>query len=279
MPKPGWYLDPADPNVARWHDGTDWTEHSIVTAEWHGTTPPPPPETFEIDLSVPPGTPPVVVLPTSAPEPDLLPRLPLSVRTADRLRTIPWWVRATVPPVAAFALVAGIGHLADGDAPERTATAGTVAPADTVAPPPTAAAERTTPDSTAADTSPTTATTALDPGSSRPSTASTPTAPRRSRTGRPAAAPPAPPPTSPPTSATTTPTTPTTASSTTSTTAGPTMPTVPRRPGERDEPFYATCADAAAADDVPLVKGLPGYRPALDPDGDGFACERDERSA
>jgi hypothetical protein len=37
--------------------------------------------------------------------------------------------------------------------------------------------------------------------------------------------------------------------------------------------FYLYCADALAAGASPLRVGKPGYRPALDRDGDGVACE------
>ena len=41
---PGWYLDRDDPSLARWHDGTDWSEHTLVIAEQEpGSDPPPPP--------------------------------------------------------------------------------------------------------------------------------------------------------------------------------------------------------------------------------------------
>jgi hypothetical protein len=41
---PGWYLDRDDPSLARWHDGEDWTEHTLVIADQEpGSEPPPPP--------------------------------------------------------------------------------------------------------------------------------------------------------------------------------------------------------------------------------------------
>jgi hypothetical protein len=38
--------------------------------------------------------------------------------------------------------------------------------------------------------------------------------------------------------------------------------------------YYANCAAAKAAGAAPLHRGDPGYRPALDRDGDGNACEK-----
>lgn len=37
--------------------------------------------------------------------------------------------------------------------------------------------------------------------------------------------------------------------------------------------YYADCGAARAAGAAPLHRGSPGYRPELDPDGDGTACE------
>jgi hypothetical protein len=37
--------------------------------------------------------------------------------------------------------------------------------------------------------------------------------------------------------------------------------------------YYANCAAARAAGHAPLYRGEPGYRPGLDRDNDGIACE------
>ena len=37
--------------------------------------------------------------------------------------------------------------------------------------------------------------------------------------------------------------------------------------------YYRYCKDARAAGAAPLYRGEPGYRPALDADNDGVACE------
>jgi len=50
-------------------------------------------------------------------------------------------------------------------------------------------------------------------------------------------------------------------------------------PGPVEEPapapdaYYANCSEARAAGAAPLTAGEPGYRPALDRDHDGVACE------
>lgn len=42
---------------------------------------------------------------------------------------------------------------------------------------------------------------------------------------------------------------------------------------QQKEVYYARCADARAAGAAPIMRGEPGYRPALDRDNDGIACE------
>jgi Excalibur calcium-binding domain len=44
-------------------------------------------------------------------------------------------------------------------------------------------------------------------------------------------------------------------------------------------PQYASCAAAEAAGVVSIRRGQPGYRTALDRDGDGIACDHDEGAA
>lgn len=41
--------------------------------------------------------------------------------------------------------------------------------------------------------------------------------------------------------------------------------------------FYATCAEMRAAGAAPVRVGKPGYRTALDTDGDGWACRFEKR--
>lgn len=47
----------------------------------------------------------------------------------------------------------------------------------------------------------------------------------------------------------------------------------PAAPPPGGEPYYANCTAARAAGAAPILRGQPGYRPALDRDGDGVACE------
>lgn len=43
--------------------------------------------------------------------------------------------------------------------------------------------------------------------------------------------------------------------------------------GSSGNAYYANCAAARAAGAAPLRRGNPGYREAMDRDGDGVACE------
>ncbi|RKT52153.1 excalibur calcium-binding domain-containing protein [Saccharothrix australiensis] len=52
-----------------------------------------------------------------------------------------------------------------------------------------------------------------------------------------------------------------------------TPPAQPVAPPPPPSAYYANCAAARAAGAAPLRIGEPGYRPALDRDGDGVACE------
>ena len=45
---------------------------------------------------------------------------------------------------------------------------------------------------------------------------------------------------------------------------------------ELQKEFYANCDDAKAAGAAPMYKGDPGYRPELDRDKDGIACDQNK---
>lgn len=51
-------------------------------------------------------------------------------------------------------------------------------------------------------------------------------------------------------------------------------PPAPPAPSPQEEVYYANCKEARAAGAAPIYAGEPGYRPKLDRDGDGIACER-----
>lgn len=53
--------------------------------------------------------------------------------------------------------------------------------------------------------------------------------------------------------------------------AAPSTTTTP--PPTGDIVYYPSCKEACADGVAPLYRGQPGYRPGLDRDGDGIACE------
>jgi len=54
----------------------------------------------------------------------------------------------------------------------------------------------------------------------------------------------------------------------------PTAGTPRTAPSTPAEVYFRNCAEARAAGAAPIYRGQPGYRPGLDRDGDGVACER-----
>jgi micrococcal nuclease len=68
-------------------------------------------------------------------------------------------------------------------------------------------------------------------------------------------------------------TSPTAKSSNSHTTTGSTQVQSPAPTGNNSNVYFKRCADARAAGAAPLHRGDPGYRPALDRDNDGIACE------
>jgi len=47
----------------------------------------------------------------------------------------------------------------------------------------------------------------------------------------------------------------------------------PRRAAARSGVYYSGCREARAAGAAPMYRGDPGYRPEMDGDNDGIACE------
>ena len=55
--------------------------------------------------------------------------------------------------------------------------------------------------------------------------------------------------------------------------SGPAMVPSAPTPTPTASAYYLTCAAADAAGAAPISRGHPGYRPELDEDGDGIACD------
>jgi hypothetical protein len=47
----------------------------------------------------------------------------------------------------------------------------------------------------------------------------------------------------------------------------------PRKSRARPDVYYPGCNEARAAGAAPIYRGQPNYRPGMDGDGDGIACE------
>ena len=57
--------------------------------------------------------------------------------------------------------------------------------------------------------------------------------------------------------------------------AVPALANQPSPTASATQPFYRNCDEARAAGAAPIRRGEPGYRPALDRDNDGVACDGD----
>ena len=92
MTAAGWYTDASDDALARWHDGTSWTRHTLVKADWAGPGAPPPPG--DGPTAWVPADPPGAETRLGPPRP-----LPGGERSGvvDRYRGLPRWARVAAP--------------------------------------------------------------------------------------------------------------------------------------------------------------------------------------
>lgn len=110
----GWFRDPNDPALARWHDGDRWTEHTLVIADQAPGSEPPPPVTAA----------------TAATSPAFESTAAYGAATeggslATKARGLPTWAKV-LAPVVVVALVAIAFLLTNGDDdPSTTETADT----------------------------------------------------------------------------------------------------------------------------------------------------------
>jgi hypothetical protein len=115
----GWFRDPTDPALARWHDGDRWTEHTLVIADQTPGTEPAPPE--------PSPTVATTVFDDDAPGYGGYADGPTRDEgLSDRVRGLPTWAKVLAPLVViavigvAFLLTSG-----GDDSNNKTETAGT----------------------------------------------------------------------------------------------------------------------------------------------------------
>jgi hypothetical protein len=97
---PGWFKDPSEPTLARWHDGEDWTEHTLVIADQAPGVEPAPP----------------VIEPSSADA--YFPRHSFGSNgddDGDRESGLPGWAKILIPVLVVAVGVLGFSFLAGGD--------------------------------------------------------------------------------------------------------------------------------------------------------------------
>jgi hypothetical protein len=109
----GWFRDPNDPALARWHDGDRWTEHTLTIADQAPGSEPPPPVTAAVPVT---STFEAAGAYGVATEGGSL---------ASKTRSLPPWAKV-VAPLVVIALIAVAFLLSSGDdEPSTTETAGT----------------------------------------------------------------------------------------------------------------------------------------------------------
>jgi hypothetical protein len=99
---PGWFKDPSDPALARWHDGEDWTEHTLVIAEQTPGIEPSPPviEAAAADVYFPRHRPDGS---SGRPSDD------------DDERSVPGWAKVVAPIALVLVGVFGFSFISGGD--------------------------------------------------------------------------------------------------------------------------------------------------------------------
>ena len=108
---PGWFRDPNDDSLARWHDGKSWTEHTLVIADQAPGVEPEPPQ---IDPEPE----------DDEDEPFVLPR-----RAAASGRQLPGWFKVAGPLAVVVLLVVAFTTLSGDDDPAEDASTADTLPA------------------------------------------------------------------------------------------------------------------------------------------------------
>ena len=119
---PGWFRDPSDPSLARWHDGDRWTEHTLVIADQTPGIEPPPPDVGEDTVATP-----IIASPTD--EPAF--HIPRPARGIGRAGGGSWptWAKFGAP-IAVVVLALGAWIVTSGgddDDPDSAETTDTIA--------------------------------------------------------------------------------------------------------------------------------------------------------
>jgi hypothetical protein len=85
---PGWFRDPSDPTIARWHDGEKWTDHTLVIADQTPGEEPPPPDLTDTGFA--------------PADPDF------RVRSGAGLAGLPTWAKVGGPIAVVILLIVGV---------------------------------------------------------------------------------------------------------------------------------------------------------------------------
>jgi hypothetical protein len=112
---PGWFRDPTDPSVARWHDGDKWTEHTLVIADQSPGVEPPPPA-----ISSP------AVGGFVPPDPEF--HIPRHGGNGGRLGGLPMWAKIGAPVVVVLLVILAFVVTSSGNdnnSKDKTATVDT----------------------------------------------------------------------------------------------------------------------------------------------------------
>ena len=113
---PGWFRDPSDPALARWHDGHRWTEHTLVIADPTPGVAPAPPDVGEASPT-----------PLIAAEPEF--HIPRPARGLGRAGGGSWptWAKIGAPvAILVLALGAWIATSGGDDDPDEAETTDTI---------------------------------------------------------------------------------------------------------------------------------------------------------
>ncbi len=103
---PGWFRDPTDPALARWHDGEKWTDHTLVIADQNPGEEPPPPV---MDGDAAGGF--------AAADPDF------KISRTGRVNDLPLWAKIAVPTGAvAIVVLLAVVLLGGGGSKDKTTT-------------------------------------------------------------------------------------------------------------------------------------------------------------
>ena len=141
MAEAGWFNDLQNPRLARWFDGEEWTEHTIVKTEWAGPGSPPPPAgppSTTLEWDPPFDDPPPIEDPRPEPMGQLVStrdhparHQPSNIaKVTRRYRKWPLWARIAAPAAVVILLFAAVTLAGGDDTPDQVDTTATTVSVD-----------------------------------------------------------------------------------------------------------------------------------------------------